>query len=490
MSILFVVERAEDWPLEVPGVEVVPARRYLTDPAYSTGRGVKVFNLCRRYRYQSVGYYVSLLATARDHRPLPSVSTLQDLQHRALLRLVSEDVEDEIERSLASITSDEFVLSIYFGRNMAKRHLSLALSLFNLFPAPLLRAQFFRGEEGWEMRSLRPIAARDIPPAHKDFVVEAARAYFTRPHRRSPRVTGRYDLAILANPEEKEPPSNDRALKRFVKAAEKVGFDVEIIAPEDIGRLAEFDALFIRETTSVPHHTYRFSRRAEAEGLVVIDDPASIVRCTNKVFLAEALTRAKVPIPKTWIVDRDSLVALAGEVTFPCILKQPDSSFSQGVVRVESQESFLTTCREFLEDSELLIAQEFLPTDYDWRIGLLEGKPLYAARYRMARAHWQIIKRDAEGKAQRYGGVEAVPLDQVPPYVLDAACRSGKVIGDGLYGVDLKERNGSCFVIEVNDNPSIDAGYEDAEIGEELYQRIMAVLMERVERRKERRETT
>jgi glutathione synthase/RimK-type ligase-like ATP-grasp enzyme len=58
----------------------------------------------------------------------------------------------------------------------------------------------------------------------------------------------------------------------------------ELIEKEDYGRLAEFDALFIRETTGVNHHTYRFARRAEAEGLVVVDDPQSILKCTNKVY--------------------------------------------------------------------------------------------------------------------------------------------------------------------------------------------------------------
>ena len=61
---------------------------------------------------------------------------------------------------------------------------------------------------------------------------------------------------------------------------------------------AEFDALFIRETTLVNHHTYRFARRAASEGLVVIDDPESILKCTNKVFLAELLSRHKMPMPQ------------------------------------------------------------------------------------------------------------------------------------------------------------------------------------------------
>lgn len=486
MPILFVVEKPEDWPLDVPGVSVVPARRYLTDPAYSGGRGVKVFNLCRRYRYQSLGYYVSLLAAARGHRPRPSVATIQDLRHRTRLNLISDDLEAEIERSLKPIAGDEFTLSVYFGRNLAQRHQRLATRIFNLFPAPLLRAAFGRGDDGrWRLESLRLIAAREIPPNHHDFVVEAAREHFARRSRAGGRAAGgRFDLAILRDPAEAEPPSNPKAIRRFLRAAREVGFDAEEIGPEDYGRLAEFDALFIRWTTAVDHPTYRFARRATAEGLVVIDDPDSIVRCSNKVFLAEALARARIPMPTTRVVDRESLEQTAAEIPYPCILKRPDSYFSQGVERIEDRERFVAVGRRFLDDSELLIAQEFLPTDFDWRVGVLDGRPLFTARYHMAHGHWQIIRRDAEGKVSGYGGVDAVPLEQVPPRVLERAVAAARLMGDGFYGVDLKQRGDDCWVIEVNDNPNVDAGFEDAVLGEALYRRVMEVFMERVERRK------
>jgi glutathione synthase/RimK-type ligase-like ATP-grasp enzyme len=71
---------------------------------------------------------------------------------------------------------------------------------------------------------------------------------------------------------------------------------VEFLERADYGRLLEFDALFIRETTAVNHHTYRFARRAAQDDLVVIDDPQSILRCTNKVWLAQRMTRAGVPL--------------------------------------------------------------------------------------------------------------------------------------------------------------------------------------------------
>jgi len=65
MSILIVVDEPRQWPLQIAGVTLVSARAYLTDPAYNESHSGKVFNLCRSYRYQSLGYYVSLLAEAR-----------------------------------------------------------------------------------------------------------------------------------------------------------------------------------------------------------------------------------------------------------------------------------------------------------------------------------------------------------------------------------------------------------------------------------------
>ena len=90
----------------------------------------------------------------------------------------------------------------------------------------------------------------------------------------------------------------------------------------------------------------------------------------------------------------------------------------------------------------------------------------------MARGHWQIVTTEPTGQ-RRYGRVEAIPLDQVPAEALDIATRAARLIGDGLYGVDIKESQGEFFVIEVNDNPNIDAGCEDALIGNSLYTAVM-----------------
>lgn len=484
---LLVVNNPDRWPLALPDVEVVAARAYLTEPGYSTSRNCKVYNLCRSYRYQSLGYYVSLLAEARGHKPLPRISTIQDIKSQSLTRVVSGDLDDLIQKSLGHLLHDAFTLSVYFSRNVAKRYDRLSRQLFNLFPVPLLRAEFVKGSDGWGVQSIAPISANDIPDEHRAIVVDLAKEYFEgRIHHPAPKVPARYSLAILVDPDEATPPSNPKAIEKFTQAAEGMGFDAEVIHPDDYGRIPEFDALFIRATTAVNHVTYRFARRAQAEGLVVMDDPESIVKCTNKVFLAELLARHKVPAPRTEIVHRDNIDDVRDRLGFPCILKQPDSSFSQGVVKAGNEAEYHDQLERLLDKSDLVVAQEFLRTDFDWRIGIIGQRPLYACKYFMARNHWQIYNNRETGE-DRMGGFETIPVEIAPQRVLRAAMKAASLIGDGLYGVDLKEAGGKCWVIEVNDNPSIEAGVEDKMLRDFLYERIIEVFFKRLQARGEGR---
>jgi glutathione synthase/RimK-type ligase-like ATP-grasp enzyme len=461
---LVVLDSSKRFALEVPGVEIVEARDYLTDPSY---------------RYQNVGYYVSLLGEARGHRPMPSIATIQDLRLQPVIRVASHDLGEQIQRTLKPLRSETFELSVYFGRNLARRYDRLCLALFNQFPAPFLRARFTR-RSAWALETVRLIGANEIPAAHRPFVLEQARRYFAR-GRRAParRRTARYDLAILRDEQEDLPPSNERALKQFVKAAATLGMRAELIGKESYGRLGEFDGLFIRATTSVNHYTYRFARRAQAEGLVVIDDPESIVRCTNKVYITELMTRHRLRIPRTAIVSEETADLVEQTIGFPCVVKQPDSSFSAGVIKIEDARELDERRAELFAASDLLVAQEFVPTPFDWRVGVLDGEPLFVCRYHMARRHWQIVKRT--GRRTYEGAVDALAVDEAPPAVVSLAVRAAGRVGRGLYGVDLKEVRRRPVVIEINDNPNIDAGYEDRVLGGELYLRVMQSFLDRIE---------
>ncbi|MCB1138234.1 MAG: RimK family protein [Leptospiraceae bacterium] len=484
MQAIVVVSQKSDWLNDIPGIEMVESRTYLTDARYSEQRGIRVFNLCRSYKYQSSGYYVSLLAAARGQKPLPAVATIQDLKNQAIIRNYTQELDELIQKSFHSIHADEFTLSVYFGHNLAARYERISGRLFRLFPSPFLRVQFWKKTDRWIIRSISPVSAGEVPEDHREFAREKAVEFFARKRFQQKRSVPRYDLAILHNPAEKVPPSDSTALQRFQKGAEEVGFYVEFITREDYGRLSEFDALFIRETTAVNHHTYRFARRALGEGLVVMDDPLSILRCTNKVFLAELLTRYRIRTPRTVIAHKGNLKDLDQELGFPLILKEPDSSFSQGVVKASNAGELKEKAEAILSKSDLFIAQEFFPTDYDWRVGVLNRRALYVCKYYMASGHWQVMSKDSGGE-NRYGDVECMPVEKAPAEVVRIALRAANLIGDGLYGVDLKFSGGKAYVIEINDNPSIDGDCEDEILGLELYRIIMRDFMRRVQERAE-----
>jgi len=483
MQILLVVDRTESWPLRLEGVRVVSSREYISSLEFSGMRKVRVYNLSSSYSYQTVGYYVSLLAEARGHKPVPDIPTICDMKSQTIVRFISEDLDSHIQRDLAHIKGDRFILSVYFGRNVAKHYDKLSAKLFSIIKAPFMRAHFSRQKNRWVLQSLTPIAAKEIPEDHLPFIMDRARQYFSdRKRERRKRGESRYDLAILYDPAERRPPSNERAIRKFVRAARAVGFDVSLIQKEDYVRLAEFDALFIRETTAVNHHTFRFAQRAAAEGLVVIDDPESILKCTNKVFLAELLKRHRIPAPRTVVLGRGNIAEVAA-VGFPCILKKPDSSFSEGVIKVSNETELKAAAKAMLRESELIIAQEYTPTDFDWRIGILDRKVIYVCRYYMAPGHWQIINNKVKGKPGE-GLADCLPLASVPEKVTKTALKAANLIGNGFYGVDLKQAGEKVYVIEVNDNPSIDAGCEDAILKESLYLSVMETILGRIESKK------
>ena len=487
MSVLVVVSNPKDWPLAMPDVGVVAARDYLTEPAYASRGVTQVINLCRSYRYQSLGYYVSLLAEARGHKPLPGIGVIEDLHSRNLVRLLTADLDALVRKSLAPIRSDAFTLDIYYGRNLAARHDLLGRHIFDLLQAPLLQASFVRRNEVWQVKSVTPLAVGEIPAEHRAFVAEAARAYLSgswpKPRRRP---LPRFSLAILRDPDNTEPASNAKAITKFERAAQTLGIATTVIGRHDLGRLARFDALFIRDNTFINHYTYRFSRRAAAEGLVVIDDPLSILRCNNKVYLAELLQQHHIPIPKTLLVHRGNVQDIVPALGLPCVLKQPDSCMSLGVVKAETAEQLNLQVARLLEKSELVVAQEYLPTEFDWRVGILDRRPLFVCKYYMARGHWQIIHHDQAHHTYEEGPTVALPLADAPAEVIRTALKAANLIGDGFYGVDLKETGDRRCVIEVNDNPNVDAGNEDGVLKDALYRHVMDVFATRLARRKGR----
>lgn len=478
MPKLIIVDKPKNWNFSLPDVEVVSPEEYISSETYQRVRNIKILNLSKSYQYQSEGYYVSLLAEARGHKVLPEVSTIQDFRFPYILRYDAQDFDDLIQNTLKNETTDRVEFNVYFGSTQSDGYNKLGRQLFQLVQAPSLRASFSKKTK-WLLQSIRPINLKDIPENDKPLLIESVEKYFLR--KRDYRADKKkYDLAILVNPDDKNPPSDDRALKRFYKASVQAGFNTEFITKNDFDQIVQYDALFIRETTNVNHYTFRFAKKAESLGLVVIDDADSILKCTNKVYLHELLTANKILTPRAEVITEDNCESLTKKLPFPFILKQPDGAFSKGVFKIKDLKEYKSVRETMFEKSDLLIAQEFLPTPFDWRVGVIDGQVIYVCKYFMASEHWQIVNWTANKKEPVEGDFECIPVDQAPSGLLKTALKATSLIGKSLYGVDMKEVDGKFYVIEINDNPNVDAGVEDKILKDRLYEIIMEVFLNKI----------
>lgn len=484
-SHLIIVDRRSDFSTDRPDFQVVTAREYIARPETVRNTPLRVINLSRAHRYLGSGYYCSLLAEARGLKVIPSVRTILDLSQKSIYGYALPELEELLRRRIRRMSDPpqvSFTLFVFFGTPDDARFKDLARRAFDRFRSPILRIQIRLGE-GWHIHSVAPIAyddlRDDLRPAFNGALEAYAKAGWREPATRSVR---RYTIAILHNPKEELPPSSPRALQKFVKAGESLGLTVELIEKKDYLRLAEYDALFIRETTALDHHTYRFAQKAEKEGMAVIDDPNSILKCTNKVYLAELLKAHGIPAPKTVILDRSRLGSVEQEIPFPIVLKIPDGSFSRGVFKVRNRDELQAQGQALLEESDVILAQEFMYTEFDWRVGVLDRKPIYVCQYLMAKKHWQIVKHGTNGRVQT-GSFRTLAVEEAPAEVVETAVRAAGLIGNGLYGVDLKQNDRGVFVIEINDNPSIDTGVEDFRLKDELYKIVMREFVRRLDSR-------
>lgn len=479
---IFIVEQAQDWPDN----KVVLAKDYLSEPQRFRGRGIRIINLCRSYRYLSEGYYCSLLAEARRHRIIPDVRTLTDLSRKSVYSLNFDDFQQRLLRLSRlhpeAVSGDSMELLICFGRCIDPNLQDFARQIFEQFPCPLLKVGFrFKGQ--WQIQFIRTVTLQSLSSEQRLEFTEGLQQYLSKRHRNlRQKSNARYDMAILYNPEEKLPPSNMAALKKMIQIGRQCGLAVELIQQKDYNRLGEYDALFIRETTAIEHYTYRFAKRAEAEGIVVMDDPDSIVKCTNKVYLTELLTTNKIAIPESIILRKGDKLKSVERLGYPIVLKIPNGSFSRGIYKAENYQQVSVYAQMLFKESDLILAQEYLYTDFDWRIGILNNKPVFACQYFMSKSHWQIVKHDDKGGA-REGGYQAWAIEQVPHTVIDLATRAANLIGSGFYGVDIKQTAERTVVMEVNDNPNLEAGVEDTVLGNELYHIIIREFLRRLERR-------
>ncbi|MCC5827754.1 RimK family protein [Alkalimonas sp.] len=483
-KLLIVVDKLQDWGPFFQYDGVMTLAEYLKWQGKSRQR-VRLINLCRQSQYLGSGYYCSLLAEARNHHAIPSIKVFNKFNRDEIADVIDDipvALTKQLNKALTDNTENQLTFQLYFGETNERSLKKVADYLFEAFSVPILHVDLIKKQQ-WQVKTIRIGSLHKLTESQQTQFAEALERFSHKIWRLEPsKRQFKYDLAVLMDPKEQFPPCTPRSIELFCRAAKKAAMDTEIIGARDHQRLAEFDGLFIRETTAVNHHTFKMALKAEREGLAVIDDPNSILRCSNKIYLQTLFEQHQVPVPDGLMLfkyDADNLERAADLLGLPMVLKIPDGSFSRGVVKVKTMTELRQKMTELFEQSAIILAQRYTFTEFDWRIGVLNGQALFACKYFMARNHWQIYKHGS-GKTQS-GAFSTCAVNEVPAHVLDAAIRACAPIGDSLYGVDIKQDGDQVYVIEVNDNPNIDDGVEDLYLGNKLYDLLVEDFIRRIE---------
>lgn len=492
-QLLIILDDLSKWNPYYPTDQVVSAKDYLFSEKYRSLKHAHIINLCIDSGYLSLGHYCSMIAEARGHKALPSIKTMNDLQKKSLYIGDLYELDEKIDKIVSEIkgeNKDKLSLLAIFGQTQDKKLNQITRSIFNLYPVPLLKIVIEFKQDTWKVTALKIVSFHSLAPELEDFFANTI-DHFSNRIWRTPKSRKKYvcDLGILIKKDEKLPPSDEKALKKFEKACRKLNVFCEFIGEEDIGRINEFDALLVRTTTSINNFTYKFVKNAEIEGLVAIDDSDSILKCTNKIYVNNSLEHKGIPtIPGGYVIKDQAkeLDELIKEFGFPLICKIPDGSFSIGVKKANDKKELDEILADMFKDSSLVLVQKYLKTNYDWRIGILDNQPLFACKYYMSQGHWQIYNHEKNLDQRNFSGKsETLPIYEVPHNVIQTALDATAIIGDGLYGVDLKEdQDGHIYVVEINDNPSIDSGIEDKVEKDLLYEKVIQSLVNRVDKNK------
>lgn len=263
-------------------------------------------------------------------------------------------------------------------------------------------------------------------------------------------------------------------LKLFKSTAERKGHSFDFIFKKDLDRIAEYDAIFIRATTDPMNTAYVVSRMADAMGKVVIDDPHSIRVCSSKVVLDDLFKQNSIPSPRALLFDgnydQKNLKRIFDYLGFPVVLKAPYTKFSSHVEKADNEAEFREISARYLRHAKPIVLQEYMPSSFDWRVGVLDNQLLYLCKYYMPKGGWKV-KSLVDGK-QQWGKVVPIKRKNAPRNLAELAIKITRCVGDGLYGLDIKEIDGRFFCIEVNDNPSFYMGQEDAR-DPDLYEKII-----------------
>ena len=171
------------------------------------------------------------------------------------------------------------------------------------------------------------------------------------------------------------------ALTEFRLAAFERGHELDFLFKNELKYLKNYDGILIRALTDPLNTTYLVARTAEMLGKRVLDHSDAILVCCDKVNMYARLAAKGVSLPETRFLEESELTAVRAarlfeELGAPLVLKAPNSSFSAYVDKVTTPDAFIKVGKRFLRRADRIVVQQYIPSEFDWRVITLAGKVL------------------------------------------------------------------------------------------------------------------
>jgi RimK family alpha-L-glutamate ligase len=253
------------------------------------------------------------------------------------------------------------------------------------------------------------------------------------------------------------------------RAAARIGLRSRLLPPEVAARRVEPEDLVLGRVDVLPSldGTQRglgALARIENQGIIVLNNTASLCAAHDKLETASILTGAGVPHPRT--VHVTTAEPAVGDLEPPYVLKPRFGSWGRDVARCDSVPELADALaslrgRGWYEKHGVLV-QEWIPNDgVDVRL-VVAGDTVVGAIARKAAAGEWRTNVSLGGRRER--------LDPDPEAVA-LAVDAVRMLGGDLMGVDLLPTSGGYVVLEVNGcvdfNPAYSIGATDV-FGEAL----------------------
>ena len=259
---------------------------------------------------------------------------------------------------------------------------------------------------------------------------------------------------------------------------------------------------YVRGNTRAVPYALAYMRALEIRGVRVLNGANAFALELSKTAQATLLRTLGVPAPRVWTFnDVEAIRARVDEIAFPVLLKPEQGGSGARIMLVESfahLEAFLQQNPQHWQPDNLLLLQEYLPTDPAKgivRMEFLGGELLYAMRV-ISHGRFNLcpapVCNPEEGEAavceipheqSAAPAVEFYPYPQVPP---QAVAWGKRIMAAGRLDVGgieyLETSDGRLMFYDVNANSNLRPSVAQA-FGFDPYERVVDFLVREMKAR-------